>query len=56
MNKELSCSFCEQGYYMDSEGICQACIYNLSKGCLMCEYSDPSKCMICASGFFMNKG
>ena len=40
---------------MDTNGDCKECIYSLEKGCLICHYSDPTKCMICASGFFMNK-
>ena len=53
---ELSCSFCEFGYYMDSAGACQSCAYGLETGCLVCEPSDPAKCMMCAPGHYMDTG
>lgn len=51
----LKCSFCLPGYFMDSLGDCQQCVYSLEKGCYFCSSKDPTKCEICDSGYYMDK-
>lgn len=41
---------------MDSTGACRPCVYTIEQGCLVCEAWDPTKCMMCVPGYFMDKG
>ena len=52
---EPKCSFCRPGYLF-SDSSCISCSNNThSQGCFQCNYLDQSECLICKSGYYMNK-
>ena len=47
------CSYCEIGYYFDSNSYaCLSCA-DFTK-CAFCDFNDPKICLICKSGYYMN--
>lgn len=49
------CNYCKFGYYMDpTTNTCTACQSTLAGACAVCDYRNPSVCLICSSGYFMN--
>jgi len=48
-----SCGKCEEGYSLNSEGICDYC----GSSCLSCEFDENNspKCLNCSSGYYLNK-
>lgn len=53
-NSKAACSACSAGYYFDS-GRCVTCTVNkISDGCMYCDPSDNTKCLVCISGYYMN--
>ena len=45
------CAMCAFGHYEDSQGACVSCG---GDGCMICDLADSSKCLLCATKFFMN--
>lgn len=43
---------------MNSDGNCTPCVQrNLDNGCYMCDYVDPTKCLLCRQGYYqINNG
>jgi hypothetical protein len=50
-----SCDFCEFGFYYNATTkACAACL-TPAKSCAVCDFRNPSICLICSSGYFMNR-
>lgn len=54
VTKSPFCSACSFGYYL-KEGGCVPCT-GMDQSCLSCDPLNPSVCLICATGYFMNSG
>lgn len=50
-----ACDFCQFGYYYNSATkSCSAC-QTPAKTCAVCDYRNPTICLICSAGYFMNR-
>ena len=49
------CNMCGPGFRFASETdrTCVSCGENLGSGCLICDITQPEKCLICISGYYM---
>ena len=48
------CSSCDKGFYF-KDGVCVACEgQTVESGCFYCDAIDNSKCLMCATGYYMN--